>query len=47
MGAAEQEQIDIDKACEWLSDYFVIKHEAMSAQGCDVFLKEFRKAMKE
>lgn len=35
----------IDKACKWLSDYFVFKHEAMSAQGCDAFLHEFRKAM--
>ena len=35
----------IDEACKWLSDYFVFKHEAMSAQGCDAFLHEFRKAM--
>ena len=35
----------IDDACEWLSDYFVFKHEAMSAQGCDAFLRAFRKAM--
>lgn len=31
----------IDEACKWLSDYFVW----MSAQGRDVFLKEFREAM--
>lgn len=37
----------IEKACEWLSDYFVFKHEAMSAQGCDAFLKKFRSAMEE
>ena len=37
----------IDDACEWLSDYFVFKHEGMSAQGCDAFLREFRKAMGE
>lgn len=37
----------IDDACEWLSNYFVVKHEGMTAQGCDAFLKEFRKAMEE
>lgn len=46
-GAKEQRKIDIDKACDWLSDYFIIKHEAMSAQGCDAFLKKFRSAMEE
>ena len=37
----------IDAVCEWLSNYFVVKHEGMTAQGCDAFLKEFRKAMEE
>lgn len=46
-GAKEQKAIDIEKACDWLSDYFVFKHEAMSAQGCDAFLKKFRSAMEE
>lgn len=47
VGATEQKIIDINKACDWLSDYFVFKHEAMSAQGCDAFLKKFRSAMEE
>lgn len=46
-GATEQKVIDIEKACEWLSNYFVFEHEAMSAQGCDAFLRAFRKAMEE
>ena len=47
LGAQTQHKIDIEKACQWLSNYFVIKHEAMLAQGCDAFLKEFRKTMEE
>lgn len=45
-GARAQRDIDIEKACEWLTDYFVFKHEAMSGQGCNAFLEEFRNAMK-
>lgn len=44
-GAKEQHKIDIENACEWLLNYFVIEHEGMTASGCDVFLKKFRKAM--
>lgn len=46
-GATEQKAIDIEKVCDWLSNYFVFEHEAMSAQGCDAFLRAFRKAMEE
>ena len=46
-GATEQKAIDIEKVCDWLSNYFVFEHEAMSAQGCDAFLRTFRKAMEE
>ena len=37
----------LDKVCNWLGNYFVFEHEAMSAQGCDAFLKKFRSAMEE
>ena len=47
VGATEQKAIDIEKVCDWLSNYFVFEHEAMSAQGCDAFLRAFRKAMEE
>ena len=43
----EQKAIDIDKVCDWLSNYFVFEHEAMTATGCDAFLKALRKAMEE
>ena len=46
-GATEQKAIDIEKVCDWLSNYFVFEHEAMSAAGCDAFLRRLRKAMEE
>ena len=46
-GATEQKVIDIDKVCDWLSNYFVFEHEAMSAAGCDAFLRKLRKEMEE
>lgn len=46
-GAKEQKAIDIDKVCEWLSNYFVFEHEAMSAAGCDAFLRKLRKELEE
>lgn len=46
-GATEQKAIDIEKVCDWLSNYFVFEHEAMSAAGCDAFLRKLRKAMEE
>ena len=57
-GATEQKDIDedhfrevkkmiIEKACKWLMKYFVFENEGMTASGCDVFLRKFRKAMEE
>lgn len=46
-GATEQKAIDIEKVCDWLSNYFVFEHEGMTAQGCDAFLRKLRKAMEE
>ena len=46
-GATEQKAIDIEKVCDWLSNYFVFEHEAMSAAGCDAFLRKLRKDMGE
>ena len=46
-GATEQKAIDIEKVCDWLSNYFVFEHEAMSAAGCDAFLRKLRKALEE
>lgn len=46
-GAKEQKAIDIEKVCDWLSNYFVFEHEAMSAAGCDAFLRKLRKALEE
>ena len=37
----------LDKVCEWLGNYFVFEHEAMSAAGCDAFLRGLRKAMEK
>ena len=37
----------LDKVCNWLGNYFVFEHEAMSAAGCDAFLHVLRKAMEE
>lgn len=37
----------VNKACEWLMKYFVFDHDGMSASGCDVFLRKFRKAMED
>ena len=37
----------LDKVCDWLGNYFVFEHEAMSAAGCDAFLHVLRKAMEE
>lgn len=44
-GATDQKQIDIDKACEWLQNYFTIEHQGMTASGYMIFEKMFRKAM--
>lgn len=46
-GATEQKVIDLEKVCDWLSNYFVFEHEGMTAQGCDAFLRKLRKAMEE
>lgn len=46
-GATEQKAIDLEKVCDWLSNYFVFEHEGMTAQGCDAFLRKLRKAMEE
>ena len=46
-GAKEQKAIDIDKVCDWLSNYFVFEHESMSAAGCDAFLRKLRKELEE
>ena len=46
-GATEQKAIDIEKVCDWLSNYFVFEHEAMSAAGCDAFLRKLRKDLEE
>ena len=35
----------INKACEWLMNYFVFDNTLMSASGCDLFLRKFREAM--
>ena len=43
----EQKAIDIDKVCDWLCNYFVFEHEAMSAAGCDAFLRKLRKDLEE
>ena len=43
----EQKVIDLEKVCDWLSNYFVFEHEGMTAQGCDAFLRKLRKAMEE
>ena len=37
----------LDKVCNWLGNYFVFEHEAMSAAHCDAFLRTLRKAMEE
>ena len=37
----------LDKVCNWLGNYFVFEHEAMSAAGCDAFLHVLRKAMEK
>lgn len=37
----------LDKVCEWLGNYFVFEHEAMSAAGCDAFLRKLRKDVEE
>ena len=37
----------LDKVCNWLGNYFVFEHEAMSAAGCDAFLRTLRKSMEE
>lgn len=44
-GAKDQKQIDIDKACEWLQNYFTIEHQGMSASGYMLFEHLFKKAM--
>ena len=46
-GATEQKAIDIEKVCDWLSNYFVFEHEAMLAAGCDAFLRKLRKDLEE
>lgn len=46
-GATEQKAIDIEKVCDWLSNYFVFEHKAMSAAGCDAFLHALRKAIEK
>lgn len=42
-----EKKLWLDKACEWLMKYFVFDNDGMSASGCDVFLRNFRKAMKK
>ena len=37
----------LDKVCNWLGNYFVFEHEAMSAAHCDAFLRTLRKSMEE
>ena len=37
----------LDKVCDWLGNYFVFEHEAMSAVGCDAFLHKLRKDVEE
>ena len=37
----------LDKVCNWLGNYFVFEHEAMSAAHCDAFLRTLRKLMGE
>lgn len=37
----------LDKVCNWLGNYFVFEHEAMSAAHCDAFLRTLRKSMGE
>lgn len=46
-GATEQKAIDIERVCDWLSNYFVFEHEGMTAQGCDAFLRKLRKDLEE
>lgn len=37
----------LDKVCNWLGNYFVFEHEAMSAAHCDAFLRTLRKSIEE
>lgn len=37
----------LDKVCNWLGNYFVFEHEAMSAAHCDAFLRTLRKSIAE
>ena len=37
----------LDKVCNWLGNYFVFEHEAMSAAHCDAFLRALRKSIEE
>jgi hypothetical protein len=46
-GATLADKTMIDKACQWLTKYFVLDHEGMSPSGFGVFEYMFRKAMEE
>lgn len=37
----------VEKICNWLINYFVFEHEAISAAGCDAFLRKLRKEIEE
>lgn len=43
-GATEQKAIDIEKACEWLMNYFK-NGDFIQHYSVDNFIKNFRKAM--
>lgn len=37
----------IDEVCNWLGNYLVVEHEALTKAGCESVINELRKAMEE